>query len=86
MFFFLTSSVYTTSYLLPKLAVNESVELFRVFHRECSIVKYGREWFVIHLKKKLHCVKYEEREACVRIMLKWIIHDLLLTVMKHYIP
>jgi len=52
---------------------------------------YSKVWermvcYTFKKKTALHCVKYEEREACVRIMLKWIIHDLLLTVMKHYIP
>ena len=32
-FFFLTPSVYTMSFLVPKLAVNEYVELFRLFIR-----------------------------------------------------
>ena len=68
-------------YLLIKPALNENVELFSLFIGNV-LVKYGREWFALH-KKRLHCVKNEEQEvSCQRIALKWIIHDLPLTVIR----
>lgn len=81
-YFFLTSSVYMMLYILTQPAVNENVKLFSLFIGNV-LVKYGREWFGLHKKKRLHCVKNVEQEvSCQRIALKWIIHDLALTVIR----